>query len=87
MSFLIDAGWLLFKILSVCGLITALAGVAFFGWHFVRINAHAARGESGEVPSESWRGPGARLGLYILAGGVAMSVASMLLAAALPSRY
>jgi hypothetical protein len=84
---MLDAGWLLQKTLSLGGLIIALAGVAVFGWHFVRLNALAAHGETGKVPPDSWRGPGARFGLSLLAAGVALAVAAMILAASLPSRY
>jgi hypothetical protein len=84
---LLDTAWLLQKILSLGGLAAALAGVAVFGWHFVRINALAARGDTEEIPASSWRGIGARYGLTILAAGVALAVASMILAASLPGRY
>jgi len=82
----LDAGWLLQKILSLGGLAIALAGIATFGWHFIRINAVAARGDSEEVPPEAWRGTGARYGLSIFAAGVVLAVASMILGGSLPSR-
>jgi len=84
---MLDAGWLLQKTLSLGGLVLALAGIATFGWHFVRLNAVAAHGDSGKVPAEAWRGPGARLGLSILAFGVVLAVASMVLGGSLPGRY
>jgi len=83
---MLDAGWLLQKTLSLGGLALALAGVATFGWYFVRLNALAAHGDSGRVPPESWRGTGARYGYSIFAAGVAMAVAAMILGASLPSR-
>ena len=83
----LSAAWVLQKALSFGGLAVALAGVATFGWHFVRINAAAARGDTSEIPPELWRGAGARFGLSILAAGVALTLASMILAAMLPSRY
>jgi hypothetical protein len=83
---LLDAGWLLQKILSLGGLAFALAGIATFGWYFVRLNALAAHGDSGKVPPEAWRGTGARYGYSIFAAGVAMAVASMILGGVLPGR-
>jgi hypothetical protein len=84
---LLSAAWVLQKVLSLGGLAVALAGVATFGWHFVRINAAAAQGDSSEIPPESWRGAGAIYGLSILAAGVVLALASVILAAMLPSRY
>ena len=84
---LLSAAWLLHKTLSLGGLAVALAGVAIWGWHFVRINALAARGDTSEIPPESWRGAGARYGLLLLAVGVALALASMVLGAILPGRY
>lgn len=87
MTQLLAAAWLLQKTLSFAGLAAALAGVATFGWHFVRINALAAQGETGDIPPESWRGTGAKYGLSIFAAGVALALASMVLASMLPGRY
>jgi hypothetical protein len=84
---MLDAGWLLQRTLSLGGLVLALAGVAIFGWHFIRLNAQAARSDSGAIPTESWRGPGARFGYSIFAAGVVLAAASMILAAGLPSHY
>lgn len=84
---LLSVAWALQKALSLAGLAVALAGVATFGWHFVRINALAAKGDTSEIPPESWRGAVARYGLSIFATGVALAVTSMVLAASLPSRY
>jgi hypothetical protein len=84
---LLSAAWVLQKVLSLSGLAVALGGVAIFGWHFVRINAAAAQGETSEIPPESWRGAGARYGLSIFAAGVALALAAMILAAMLPSQY
>ena len=79
--------WHVQKVMSITGLVAALAGVVTFGWHFVRINALAALGDSGDIPAASWRGKGARSGLFIGALGVALAVASVILSANLPSRY
>ena len=78
------AAWLLQKILSLGSFAVALIGIAIFGWHFVRINALAAQGDTGEIPVESWRGRGAKCGLLILASGVVLTLASIVLAAILP---
>jgi hypothetical protein len=86
MKQLLDIAWILVKILAFGGLGVALTGVAVFGWHFVRHNAIAGQGEGNQVPPESWRGPGARFGLVILAAGAGLQIVSMLLAALLPGR-
>ena len=87
MTQILTAGWLLQKTLSFGGLVFVLAGVAVFGWHFVRINAVAARSDSGAIPPESWRGPRARQGATLFAAGVALAVSSVLLTGVLPGRY
>ncbi len=86
MKQLLDIAWILVKILSFGGLALLLAGVGVFGWHFVRLNAIAGRGEGDQVPPESWRGRGARMGLTILAGRAGVQIAAMVLAALLPGR-
>jgi hypothetical protein len=86
MKQLLDIAWILVKILSFGGLALLLAGVGVFGWHFVRLNAIAGRGEGDQVPPESWRGRGARMGLTILVGGAGVQIAAMVLAALLPGR-
>jgi len=65
----------------------AIAGVAVFSWHFVLINARASRVGLNSVPGKSWRGKGARLGLATLGVGIAMQLASFLLAAVLPNGH
>jgi hypothetical protein len=87
MTQFLAAGWLLQKTLSFAGLAAMLAGVAIFGWYFVRINALAAQGETGDIPPESWRGTGAKYGLFIFAAGVALALSSVILASMLPGRY
>ena len=86
MTFALNAAWLFSKFLSYGGLAAALAGVAVFGWHFVRINAAAGRSESGDVPPESWRGQGAKQGYRIMLAAAAMVIFSIALASALPGR-
>lgn len=86
MTQLLDIAWILVKILSFGGLALVLAGVGVFGWHFVRLNAAAGRSEGDQVPPESWRGRGARMGLTIVAGGAGVQIAAIVLAALLPGR-
>ena len=86
MNYLLGAAWVLIKFLSYGGFAVALAGVAVFGWHFVRINARAAERGGPDIPLEAWRGTGAMRGLYILACGAGMQIASMLLAVIVPGR-
>ncbi len=71
----------------MAGLAFALAGLSIFGWYFVSLNAQAAREDSGAIPPESWRGPGARLGSWVFAAGVALAIASVALSGMLPGRY
>ncbi len=85
MQFL-NFAWALVGVLKFGGLAVALIGVAVFGWHFVRGNAHAAQDNSDKVPSSSWRGPGPVFGAKILGVGIALQVMSVLLAIALPGR-
>ena len=72
--------WLLTRSLSLGGLAVALAGVAIFGWHFVLINARAARIGNSGIPGKAWQGTGARFGLVLLAIGVSMQIVSFILA-------
>jgi hypothetical protein len=87
MEFLLDAAWMLAKALSFAGLVIALSGVGVFGWHFVRANAAAAKVEGQENQAVAWGGQGARTGLMILAGGVAMAFLAVVLRLVLPGRY
>ena len=72
--------WLLARLFSMGGLAVAFAGVAIFGWHFVSINARAARVGMNNIPGKSWHGKGAKFGLRALAIGVALQLASFVLA-------
>jgi len=83
---LLDAAWKLIQYLNWAGLAAALAGVVIFGWHFIRINAAAAQGDSAKVPASSWRGRGARFGYVLVAIGAGMQIASFILAVAVPGR-
>jgi hypothetical protein len=83
----LDAAWKLIQYLDWGGLAAALAGVVVFGWHFIRINAAAAQGDSAKVPSSSWRGRGARSGYMLVAIGAGMQIASLILAVSVPGRH
>jgi hypothetical protein len=85
MEFL-NVAWILIKTLKLGGFMIALLGVGVFGWYFIQINGLAAKGDSGEVPWESWRGPKAKVGLTIFAGGIALALLGAFLAAILPGR-
>lgn len=86
MTTVLGAAWTLVNILNYGGLLIALAGVAVFGWNFVRLNAAAGQGDGGAVPRDSWRGRRARLGYKIVAVGAAMLVAAIALTFFLPGR-
>ena len=83
---LLDAAWLLVRILNWGSLVVELAGVTIFGWQFVRINAAAARTETNQIPHSSWRGPRAKQGFLIAVIGAVMQVVSIILATGLPGR-
>jgi hypothetical protein len=87
MLHLLAAAWLLQKTLFYAGLAVAWAGVATFGWYFVSLNALAAQGETDEIPSESWRGRGAQIGMWIFGSGIVLMVGSMVLWDILPNSY
>jgi len=87
MSQFLAAVWLLQKALSYGGLVMALAGVAIFGWYFIRLNAVAAKSDAAEIPAESWRGPGAQFGLIVFAAGMGLAMASIILTSAPDGRH
>jgi hypothetical protein len=86
MAYVLDGAWLLVKFMSLGSLAVALAGVAIFGWYFVRINARAVRNDTSGIPRAAWRGRGAIFGLKVFASGAAMQIASIALSAVLPGR-
>jgi hypothetical protein len=86
MKLFLDLAWTLVAVLKYGGLAIALAGVAVFGWHFVRENAHSARDGSSEILPSSWRGPGPMLGAKMLVIGIILQILSVLLAVTLPGR-
>ena len=87
MTYLLDGAWILVKVLSYGSLAVGLIGVAIFGWYFVGINARAAQSESTEIPKESWKGKGAKLGLRLLVLGALIELASMILSVVIPGRH
>jgi len=82
----LDIAWTILGLIRYASLAVALAGVAVFGWHFVGINGRAAKAGSGDIPVESWRGPGAVTGIKLVVLGFAMLAALLLLSALLPPR-
>ena len=83
-GFTSNSAWALDGTLKYGGFIIALAGVAIFGWYFVRINARAALAERSDIPVKSWRGSGALFGAKIFALGIVVQVASFILGTMLP---
>jgi hypothetical protein len=86
MSFALDIAWDLVGLIRYASLAAVILGVALFGKHFIGINARAAQTGSGEIPDESWRGPGAITGFKLVGLGFALLVVSLFLSALLPPR-
>ncbi len=85
MKTLLDIAWMFCGLLKYGGLAVALGGVVIFGWHFVRANARAAR-QTVDENTVAWGGPGAMLGVKVLAVGVAVQVVAFVLMLLLPGR-
>ncbi len=86
MAILLSIAWGLVPILKFGGVIIGIAGVAIFGFHFIRENARAARGRGNAIPRAAWRGNGPNLGIRVLAAGVLLQIAAFVIAIALPDR-
>ena len=86
MSEIVNGAWRLTEVLHLGGVAVAVAGVGVFGWTFVKLNARAAKGETSNVPSGSWRGKPALLGYVIFAFGIAMQMFGYALGVLLPFR-
>ena len=86
MTLLLDVAWVVVKMPSYGVLAAVSAGVAIIGWHFVRMNARAARSGASFIPPEAWRGRGALFGLQILACGAGMQILAMIVSAVPPGR-
>lgn len=82
--FLFAASWLS-TILKFFGVAIAMAGVAFFGFHFIRENARSARRGESRVPAEAWRGAGSKTGARIVGVGALALMVSLLVSLVLPS--
>lgn len=68
-------------VLRFAGVVIVFAGVALFGVCFIGGHARAARG--GTVAA-SWRGPGCRKGIRIIATGACLLLAAYLIGLFLP---
>jgi len=86
MSFALDMAWDLVTLIRYASLAAVFLGVAVFGKNFIGINARAAQTESGDIPVESWRGPGAITGFKLVGLGFALLAVSLLFSALLPPR-
>jgi hypothetical protein len=86
MKIALDIAWALAGFIRFASLAAVLLGVIVFGWHFVGINARAAQTESGDIPDESWRGPGAIHGFKLMGLGFALLAVSLFIGALLPPR-
>lgn len=84
-AILLDILWTLSAFFKYGGLLLALAGVAIFGWYFVRANARAALQDTGEN-TVAWGGPRAVTGLKVLAAGMVVQVLAFGISAFLPGR-
>lgn len=86
MTIALDIAWTIVSLVRYGSLAVVLLGVAIFGKHFIGINARAAQTESGDIPDESWRGPGAITGFKLVGLGFALLAVSLLFSALLPPR-
>jgi len=82
----LDIAWTIESLVRYGSLAVVLLGVVVFGKNFIGINARAAQTESGDIPDESWRGPGAINGFKLIGLGFAMLVVSLFISALLPPR-
>ena len=86
MTVALDIAWTIVSLIRYTSLAAVFLGVAVFGKNFIGINARAAQTESGDIPVESWRGPGAVNGFKLVGLGFALLVVSLFIAALLPPR-
>ena len=86
MRILLDLAWDFVSLLRYGSLAAVLFGVVVFGRNFVGINARAAQIGRGDIPDESWRGPGAVNGFKLVGLGFALLVVSLFIGALLPPR-
>jgi hypothetical protein len=86
MTHLLNGAWRLTETLNFGGIAVAILAVGLFGWTFIKLNAVAARGDSGSVPSASWRGKPALIAITMLACGIGMQALGYVLAVVLQFR-
>jgi hypothetical protein len=82
----LNIAWPLVHFLSYVGLAFLFAGIAIFGWYFIRANANAAGQDLSEIPPASWHGTGPLRGAKIFLWGLAFQSLSLILANLLPGR-
>ena len=82
MALALHIAWALMTLLRFAGIIVIFAGVALFGIFFIGGNARAT---DGKVPTSSWRGPGPKKGMRIVALGALMLVGAYLIGLFMPN--
>jgi len=82
----LDIAWTIVSLIRYASLAAVFLGVAVFGKNFIGINARAAQTDRGDIPDESWRGPGAITGFKLVGLGFALLAVSLLFSALLPPR-
>jgi hypothetical protein len=81
MALALHLAWTLMTVLRFAGIIVIFAGVALFGAFFIAGNAKAA---DGRIPASSWRGPGPRKAMRIIAVGALILLVAFLVSLFLP---
>ena len=82
MALALHIAWTLMTVLRFAGITVVFAGVALFGVFFIGGNARA---RDGRVPTSSWRGPGPKKGMRIVAMGAAMLLVAYLIGLFMPN--
>ena len=86
MTIFLNVAWSLVTIFKYSSIALALAGVGIFGFYFVRENARSARHGENALPTAAWRGEGPKFGAWVLAAGILLQLASILIAVTVPGR-
>jgi hypothetical protein len=81
MALALHLAWALMTVLRYAGIIIVFAGVTLFGVFFIAGNARAV---DGRVPASSWKGPGPRKGLRIIALGALVLLAAFVIGRFMP---
>ena len=84
MKTLLGVAWSFSFLLSFSAVAIIWIGAAIFGWHFLRTNAAAAKTDSDDVPRKSWRGRGAKRGIWTFGVGIVAFMVALLLERVLP---